>query len=271
MSATDRWHMGTEGRLFLKGDKFYVERTDGTVRRMCDYGCDELGLTHGLCQMHASRKARGGRAMNAPKHVPILIASRSPICEVPDCNRPRKVKGFCKGHYNRHTLGLPMEDQPCAYCGKMPRALRKWHKGVCPECGIPIQKAREAAARQAKHDAIPPQFCIWPGCGDELLPKRRKKRKYPVCRAAHGRIREKFRKYKISAEEFVALIELQGGHCAICPEPWEVVDHDHLTGKVRGLLCQLCNRGLGQYGDDPELLMRAAAYLGLWPTNHADA
>ena len=39
------------------------------------------------------------------------------------------------------------------------------------------------------------------------------------------------------------------------------VDHDHETGKVRGLICHLCNIGLGSFHDDPELLENAAKYI----------
>ena len=87
---------------------------------------------------------------------------------------------------------------------------------------------------------------------------------------AKGGIREgKLRdKYGITQAQFDALLSGQGGACAICHarEPggkWKTfhVDHDHLTGAVRGLLCTNCNRGLGYFGDDESRLKKAAAYL----------
>ncbi len=53
-----------------------------------------------------------------------------------------------------------------------------------------------------------------------------------------------------------------GGVCAVCTSgPAAHVDHDHSTGSVRGLLCFRCNAALGQLGDDPAVIRRAAAYI----------
>lgn len=73
--------------------------------------------------------------------------------------------------------------------------------------------------------------------------------------------------YGITLEQKEALLRAQGGGCAICGKvkhaeisAWNV-DHDHDTGRVRGILCMLCNLLLGKAKDDPEILRSAAGYL----------
>lgn len=67
--------------------------------------------------------------------------------------------------------------------------------------------------------------------------------------------------------EYQKLFDKQKGLCAICNTPENnkrkrlAVDHDHSTGKVRGLLCDRCNRGLGYFKDSPELLHKGINYL----------
>jgi hypothetical protein len=73
------------------------------------------------------------------------------------------------------------------------------------------------------------------------------------------------RRYGIGADEVDAMIKAQFGVCPICLT-WLAstrahVDHDHLTGEVRAVLCFNCNGGLGQFRDQPDALRRAAAYV----------
>ena len=69
-------------------------------------------------------------------------------------------------------------------------------------------------------------------------------------------------KYGIGAAEVDAMIAAQGGLCALCEvRPATQVDHDHKTGKVRAILCLLCNAGMGAFKDDPNIIRNAIAYL----------
>ena len=88
-------------------------------------------------------------------------------------------------------------------------------------------------------------------------------RDYALQRDRANRMR---REYGLSVAEHVRL-ELEQDHaCAICRRPFELgraphVDHDHATGKVRGLLCGSCNRAIGLMSESIARLTAAAAYL----------
>jgi hypothetical protein len=74
--------------------------------------------------------------------------------------------------------------------------------------------------------------------------------------------RRKQRKYGISQEVYEEMVVVQGSRCLICKREVElVIDHDHGSGVVRGLLCRRCNAGLGYFKDNPVLLQRAIRYL----------
>ncbi|MCW2679741.1 MAG: phage endonuclease [Frankiales bacterium] len=58
------------------------------------------------------------------------------------------------------------------------------------------------------------------------------------------------------------MVGLQGGVCALCRERApQHVDHDHMTGQVRGVLCSCCNQGLGNFRDRADVLRTAIDYL----------
>lgn len=75
------------------------------------------------------------------------------------------------------------------------------------------------------------------------------------------------KKYGITLEEYNKILNQQNSKCSICGTHQDdltknlVVDHDHCTGKIRGLLCDKCNRGLGHFNDDIKLLRKAVNYL----------
>jgi len=76
------------------------------------------------------------------------------------------------------------------------------------------------------------------------------------------------KKYNISLSVYNQLLQQQGFACKLCktlipggPQDQFVVDHDHITGQVRGLLCNHCNTGIGKLHDDPILLRFAALYI----------
>lgn len=82
--------------------------------------------------------------------------------------------------------------------------------------------------------------------------------------------RVKANKFKTTEETIERL--LARNTCAICGRlpgsRRHALDHDHTTGKLRDLLCDFCNKGLGQFFDDPNLMRKAADYLELHKENY---
>lgn len=102
--------------------------------------------------------------------------------------------------------------------------------------------------------------------------KYRKYRENPEFYKAVNR-RKRLQKFGLTVEEYEEMLRRQGGVCALCKKPETYihhasrkpaslsVDHCHITGKVRALLCANCNKGIGCFKDSPDLLIAAAAYV----------
>ena len=133
--------------------------------------------------------------------------------------------------------------------------------GRRPEC-----KSCHLAARKARYDANPRPYI------ERVLKWQRENRdrylagqrayKESGRKAVSDRKSHLKRKYGLTPEEFEELLTAQGDGCAICGKPNpDNVDHDHVTGRVRGILCWNCNVGVGQFEDDVERLVAATIYL----------
>ena len=89
------------------------------------------------------------------------------------------------------------------------------------------------------------------------------------------------RKYGMTIEQYEGLEKSQNHVCAICGNPETsrdshtgktrrlAVDHNHITARVRGLLCQECNHGIGNFKDNRDLLRKAIAYLDFYEPNES--
>ena len=146
----------------------------------------------------------------------------------------------------------------------------------CKGCKKPIRQPQ-----RKQHGGSLKLYC------NEACRARSRKRNAPVKYAAYqrdwarkrysaqkrnGTRRDYFlqQRYKITEEEWNAMFLRQGNACAICRTTtprskigWHT-DHDAKTKKIRGILCENCNRGLGMYQEDITFLRAAAAYLGVF-------
>jgi len=122
------------------------------------------------------------------------------------------------------------------------------------------------------------------GCKQEkpltefYLGTARNGRKYPQSRckacviksAKRSNQRTRLKRYGLTIEQRDSMALAAEGKCAICEQEMKlVVDHDHLTGKARGMLCSACNSGIGMLKDDIRLLQAAILYLQRTNTSEA--
>lgn len=130
----------------------------------------------------------------------------------------------------------------CFVCRALPRTDGR---KSCEPCRLTAKQRREA------HAAMTTAKGVCRDCAAEpVLPKN--------TLGLNCRNRKMSQMYGLTVEQYVAL----GSGCGICSTDKDlVVDHDHATEAVRGLLCSKCNKGLGWFRDHPELLRKAAEYL----------
>jgi len=131
---------------------------------------------------------------------------------------------------------------------------------TCTVCGIE-KPLTEYAQRGGK------EFGLKSACKDCGRARARKYwEKKPLSKEAQ-REKNLQKSFGIGIKDYNKLLEIQNGCCAICGTDScasgrnFAVDHNHQTGKIRGLLCKFCNTALGQFKDDTTVLQKAIQYL----------
>lgn len=173
-------------------------------------------------------------------------------CIEPGCESPKELpKHRCRECLENQ---LPMTVQ-------VERAKERYYRAVQLNDGVPLKRVPADEWPEGR------RWCA--GCqsfrriGLDVAPSASRCR--PCASAASHASRTKAT-YGITSEDYAAVLEHQGGVCAMCLQrPVSkrlAVDHDHRTGEVRGLLCSRCNHDLlGSLHDSPALAWRAVLYL----------
>lgn len=185
--------------------------------------------------------------------------SNSKTCSIEGCERPHRARGMCTTHRYRFDNGLPMEVEVRQY----------EHEPVCKVEGCENPRGNGSDGTYcAMHKRRVDRHGEVGGVERQRAPFGEPVWSEPNIR----RGKNLFTNYGITVEQYDALLLRQNYLCAICgtDRPANArgrairafcVDHDHETGKVRGLLCQGCNRGLGLLKDDLTIVEAALRYL----------
>lgn len=202
---------------------------------------------------HASRAARDG-------HQTYCVSCAA---EATKRSQERNAEAFilrgAEKRANARTTGV----KTCTKCGETKPVLEFYlHRGTKDGRTTYCAACQRAASR------------AWTAANAERVRERNAEyvASHPKETRRRGR-QGQLRLYGLNEAQYAAMLAEQNGVCAIClqteryidartGEPRKLsVDHDHTTGKNRGLLCGHCNRGIGQFSDEPERLRRAADYL----------
>lgn len=169
--------------------------------------------------------------------------------------QPDGKAAYCKACFRKvHREQRERKAEAAGRVLKVPRAAGPAGTKWCPDCAQ-FLLTEEFVRNRTTSD----------GLGGYCRPHQNARAKRSV-EKNHGTTRHYHlrRRYGVGAHEVADIIARQAGLCPICIRPLGArphVDHDHVTGEVRGVLCFTCNGGLGNYGDDAARLRRAADYL----------
>jgi hypothetical protein len=267
-------------------------------------GCIKAVFSGGLCAKHYEEQrlltlppckaegcAKGStRAGFCDQHYRAQLRKEAPLCSVEGCGRPAVARGLCDAHVRRvyHQGSLENDDRA------KDRGLRHKHplyeswkqfsrsNTICDEwredfwAFVNTVGDRPSPSYILKRPdtsrGIGPDNWIW---WDKVPCKDRAEymRKWTARNPDKVKNSSLKKHYGITKDTYDAMLDEQGGVCALCGQPERArrkgtlvardlaVDHDHTTGKVRGLLCTRCNFVIAAYEAFPNILNKAQSYL----------
>jgi hypothetical protein len=189
-------------------------------------------------------------------------------CQIDGCTRPHKARGLCQTHYAQRLRGSDFSPIRSRVREKPPECIEDGcaepvkSKGLCK---MHYQRLLRHGHTMYRNRKKPAKQCVIEGCDSVLYAK-------DLCHAHYIKQR-KWRAAGVDATRYQEMLREQGGVCAICAQPERApdkasgktkdlaIDHDHVTGAIRALLCSNCNRGLGLFNDDDALLAKAQTYV----------
>ena len=221
-------------------------------------------FSRGLCRACYHRQRRNGSLERR-----YAAGGSTGGCTVEGCDRQAQAKGLCTKHYQQaqHPMLARWKMLRSRYMGDN---VSEWDtfEGFLATIGAPPGEKYQLRRRDPR---LPwgPENVEW------REPVRVKGRLGTSTHdwAAYQRAWAYLRRFGLREEDIDSMRAEQHDKCPICDSALEVthpdtgkvvricVDHDHKTGAVRGLLHDHCNKGLGQFNDDPAALRRAADYL----------
>jgi hypothetical protein len=196
--------------------------------------------------------------------------------------RADKCKACCAQYHRDRMSKVVLENVPvpeaktCAKCGEnkskacfgVTKATKDGLQSSCKMC-VAITTRKFRTKNKAREGVQLPTTKICVPCGVEKPnncftkdPESKDGLRWFCRNCARDRFLK--RTYGVGSDWFDSTLISQGGVCAICGFPSNrtlFIDHNHKNNKVRGLLCGLCNGGLGAFKDDPKAIKECVGYL----------
>lgn len=254
--------------------KHYERERLETAAPCSFFGCDKKSYRGDLCTTHYR----------------LYVLSQRKPCVVPGCTNPQKnvTSALCGKHESRARAHASLDAlRPNDWGAREKHPLYKiwtWHKrvknGLCQAWKENFWVFVSAVGERPEGHTLRRKDASQPFDDNNWYWKEPIKSESSAAYQRQWRNKnpEKSKNldlkklYGITLQEYETRLAEQNSVCAICGgkettkdkdgAPRRMpVDHCHKTGRIRGLLCTQCNRGLGMFGDDRERLLAAAKYL----------